>query len=159
MLPILLFEVAWKLLWLGVDALPLWSQNKLEGATLDQAGAIGWVVIADDLVVIGNGRIVAQGSKHDLLRSPGSIVRATDREIVARALVGSHVTFSPVGQDGLLADAEQVGRIAFAAGIPLIELRPAAGAGLEALFLELTAETQRDTTGASDPQRAPVALT
>jgi hypothetical protein len=45
MLPVLLFEVAWKLLWLGVVALPLWSQNKLEGATLDQTGAILWVVI------------------------------------------------------------------------------------------------------------------
>ena len=113
-------------------------------------------VIADDLVMIGHGRIVAQGSKQDLLRSHGSIVRATDREVVARALVSSHVTYSPVGEDGLLADAdaEQVGKIAFAAGIPLIELHPADGAGLEELFLELTAETQRDTTGALNPQGA-----
>ena len=44
MLPILLFEGAWKLLWLGVIAVPLWSQNKLEGATLDQTGRILWVV-------------------------------------------------------------------------------------------------------------------
>lgn len=32
MLPILLFEVSWKLLRLGVVALPLWSDNQLEGA-------------------------------------------------------------------------------------------------------------------------------
>jgi ABC-2 type transport system ATP-binding protein len=32
-------------------------------------------VIADDLVVIGNGRIVAQGAKSDLLRSAGSVIR------------------------------------------------------------------------------------
>ena len=44
MLPILLFEVAWKLTWLGVVALPLWSENKLEGATLEQTGKILWVV-------------------------------------------------------------------------------------------------------------------
>jgi ABC-2 type transport system ATP-binding protein len=113
-------------------------------------------VIADDLVMIGNGRIVAQGAKQDLLRSPGSIVRASDRDVIARALAGSHVTVSPVGEDGLLADAdaEHVGKIALAAGIPLIELRPADGAGLEELFLELTAETQRETTSALNPQGA-----
>ncbi len=106
-------------------------------------------VVADDLVVIGNGRIVAQGAKSDLLRSAGSIVRTSDREVLARALLDSGVTSSPVADDGLLAqaDAEQVGKLAFAAGVPVIELRPADGAGLEEMFLELTAETQRDTTG------------
>ena len=45
MLPVLLFEVGWKLTWLGVIALPLWLDNKLEGATREQAGAVLWVVI------------------------------------------------------------------------------------------------------------------
>jgi hypothetical protein len=45
MLPILLFEVAWKLLWLGIVALPLWLDNHLEGATRDQAAAVLWVGI------------------------------------------------------------------------------------------------------------------
>ena len=43
MLPILLLEVAWKLIWLGVVALPLWSDNALEGATRVQAAPCsGW---------------------------------------------------------------------------------------------------------------------
>ena len=109
-------------------------------------------VIADDLVVIGNGRIVAQGAKRHLLESAGSIIRIPDREVVARALVEAGVTASAVGPDGLHvhADAEDVGRIAFAAGVPVIELRPAEGAGLEEMFLKLTAETQRESEPAND---------
>jgi ABC-2 type transport system ATP-binding protein len=103
-------------------------------------------VIADDLVVIGNGRIVAQGAKSDLLRGAGSFVRAAGRDALAQALADSGVTSSPSGEDALLAqaDTEQVGRIAFAAGLPVIELRPADGAGLEEMFLHLTSDTQRD---------------
>ncbi len=34
-------------------------------------------VIADDIVVIGNGRIVAQGTKNSLLQQAGTFVRAS----------------------------------------------------------------------------------
>ena len=34
-------------------------------------------VIADDLVVIGNGEIVASGSKDELLAAAGTLARAT----------------------------------------------------------------------------------
>jgi ABC-2 type transport system ATP-binding protein len=113
-------------------------------------------VIADDLVVIGNGRIVAQGAKGDLLRSAGSIVRTGDRAVIARALVDAGVTATPAGEDGLLvqAGADQVGRIAFAAGVPVRELRPADGAGLEEMFLQLTAGTQRDSARDNDLEGA-----
>lgn len=48
MLPILLFEVGWKLLWLGTVALPLWLDGDLSGATREQVVKILWasVVIA-----------------------------------------------------------------------------------------------------------------
>jgi ABC-2 type transport system ATP-binding protein len=111
-------------------------------------------VLADDLVVIGKGRIVAQGAKSQLLRPAGSILRTGQRQLIARALIDAGVSSSPVGEDGLLAaaDTTRVGTIAFAVGIPLIELRPDDGASLEEIFLQLTGETQRDT--ATENRRA-----
>jgi ABC-2 type transport system ATP-binding protein len=47
------------------------------------------------------------------------------------------------------AEPEAVGRVAYEAGVALIELRGADGAGLEEMFLELTADTQRDRHDAS----------
>jgi hypothetical protein len=39
MLPILLFESAWKLLWLGAVAAPLWIAGDMDAATSEVAGA------------------------------------------------------------------------------------------------------------------------
>jgi ABC-2 type transport system ATP-binding protein len=44
------------------------------------------------------------------------------------------------------ASTDEVGAVALKAGIALRELRPADGAGLEEMFLALTADTQRDDT-------------
>jgi ABC-2 type transport system ATP-binding protein len=106
-------------------------------------------VIADDLVVIGNGRIVAQGSKAELLQTAGTYVRAVAGADLAGALTGSGITFTR-SADGLRTDAdpERVGKAALAAGVPLIELRTADGAGLEDMFLELTADTSREGAAA-----------
>ena len=46
------------------------------------------------------------------------------------------------------ADPEHVGKVALAAGVPLVELRTADGAGLEDMFLELTADTSREGAAA-----------
>jgi ABC-2 type transport system ATP-binding protein len=107
-------------------------------------------VVADDLVVIGNGRIVAQGAKSDLLRGAGCFVRAVGADVLAAALADAGLTSTSAGPDALRAEgtAEQVGMIAFAAGVPVIELRPADGAGLEEMFLHLTSETQREGAAA-----------
>ena len=103
-------------------------------------------MIADDMVVIGHGRIVAQGTKAQMLQTAGTFAKALDQQALVQALSQSGLTSQPSGDGGLRTDAEpvQVGKIAAAAGIVLIELRPSDGAGLEELFLELTAETQRD---------------
>ena len=109
-------------------------------------------VIADDLVVIGNGRIVASGTKAELLAGAGTLVRTREVAALARALAEAAVATSPV--DGGLradADAELVGQVALAAGVPLLELRAAEGAGLEEMFLELTADTQRDHSPITSP--------
>ena len=53
-----------------------------------------------------------------------------------------------VSGDGSLrtdADTAQVGRAAYDGGVVLTELRTADSGGLEEMFLELTADTQRDT--------------
>ncbi|WP_166140266.1 ABC transporter ATP-binding protein [Nocardioides ochotonae] len=107
-------------------------------------------VIADDIVVIGHGRIVAQGTKADLLAAAGTVVRAADPDRLARALQDAGLTLTAAGNGALRTDAElaHVGQVAFAAGVPLTELRSADGAGLEEMFLELTAETQREGAAA-----------
>ncbi|HSO63564.1 MAG TPA: ATP-binding cassette domain-containing protein [Ornithinibacter sp.] len=107
-------------------------------------------VIADDLVVIGNGQIVAQGTKAELLASAGTVVRARDATALARAMRrgGLTSTIHPDGSVHTDAPTEQVGEVALAAGLVLTELRDADGAGLEEMFLELTADTQREGAAA-----------
>lgn len=45
MLPVLLFEVGWKVLWLAAVALPLWLDDNLTGATREQTIKVLWVII------------------------------------------------------------------------------------------------------------------
>jgi hypothetical protein len=44
-MPLLLFEVAWKFLWLAVVALPLRTAGQVDQATQDLTSAILWVTI------------------------------------------------------------------------------------------------------------------
>jgi len=107
-------------------------------------------VIADDLVVIGNGRIVAQGTKTELLEAAGTVVRTVQASALVRALetAGIQALVSPDGALRTDADTTRVGQVALAAGIALTELRSADGAGLEEMFLELTADSQREGVAA-----------
>lgn len=102
-------------------------------------------MIADDMVLIGRGRIVAQGSKAELLKRSGSLVNALDIELLAKTLAAAGIS-ARLSAGGMYVDAEpaDVGRAVSATSVVLTELRPADGAGLEDLFLQLTAEDQRD---------------
>ena len=97
-------------------------------------------VVADDLVVIREGRVVVQGSKAELLRGSGTQARARDLPALAHALSESGLTVAPTRDGALVADAEPavVGLVAREAGIALIELR-AVENDLEEMFLSLTA--------------------
>ncbi len=103
-------------------------------------------VIADDIVMIGNGRIVSQGTKTELLHNAGTVVRAEDLDELRRALGELGIAVTPSEDGSLRTDAAPalVGKVALEAGVALTELRAAEGTGLEDMFLELTAASQRD---------------
>jgi ABC-2 type transport system ATP-binding protein len=103
-------------------------------------------MIADEMILIGKGRIVAQGTKAELLQNTGTLVRAVEPQVLADALAQEGYTVRPADQGSLLVEAEpvQVGTVAARAGLTLVELRPAESAGLESLFLQLTGDSQRE---------------
>jgi ABC-2 type transport system ATP-binding protein len=97
-------------------------------------------VIADHLVIINAGRIVADGTPEQLRTTRSTLVRALDISALAAALTEAGRQARPAGDGALETDAEpeQVGRIAARAGAVLTELRPQ-GDDLEELFFTLTA--------------------
>ena len=112
--------------------------------------------IADEMILIGRGRIVAQGDRRTLLsgEAASTVVSSEDDERLAAALrEAGHAPTTTA--EGLRVDCEsaEVGRTALGAGVVLTELRSGA-AGLEDLFLELTADTQRDAPSATVPEGA-----
>lgn len=105
--------------------------------------------VADDLVLIGRGQIVAEGTKDELLAATGTHARAAQPEKLAAALLSAGHSVESTSDLGLRTDADTTttGEVALRAGVPLTELKAAEG-GLEEMFLALTAETQREGTAA-----------
>src|SRR5689334_15846076 len=63
-------------------------------------------VIADDIVVIGNGRIVSEGTKSELLHAAGTVVRATDPDLLRSALAELGIATTTSDDDALRTDAD-----------------------------------------------------
>jgi ABC-2 type transport system ATP-binding protein len=108
--------------------------------------------IADEMILIGRGRIVASGTKEQLLSNAdhkSALVTALDNELLGKALrdKGYAVTVAGSGMRVEAAPVE-VGTVAAENAIVLTDLRAADG-GLEELFLTLTEDTQRDDTPAT----------
>jgi ABC-2 type transport system ATP-binding protein len=113
-------------------------------------------LVADEMILIGRGRIVARGDKQALLeRGAGegrasTVVTALDRDALAGALQQSGYDVTPEGGGfRVAASTADVGRVALEHLVVLTELRNGA-TGLEDLFLELTSDSQRDAVPAHD---------
>ena len=106
--------------------------------------------ISDEMILIGNGRIVARGTRDELLANATggvstTLVTALDNRELAEALSAKGFEVHTAGA-GLRVTAEpvDVGRLAADKQIVLTDLRAGNEGGLEDLFLELTADSQRD---------------
>lgn len=106
---------------------------------------------ADRLIVIGRGRLIAEGTVEEVVReaSAGYVrVNTPDPERLRSLLIqdGGEVSNGP---DGTLivtgTTARDVGATAYAAGIALYELTPRS-ASLEEAFIELTRDAAEYTT-------------
>jgi ABC-2 type transport system ATP-binding protein len=107
--------------------------------------------VADQLVIIGGGRVVAQGSRAELLAGAGTLVGAPDEAALVAALDAAGLAVRAADGGGFLVDAqpEEVGRAALAGGVALSRLGPSESAGLEQLFFDLTAGGEQ---AAADPE-------
>ena len=81
---------------------------------------------ADRLVIIGDGRIVAQGSTKDLLSGAGTLVVADDESGLMAALAAADLVARTLPDGGFMVDAEPeaVGRAAVDGGVALSHLGP-----------------------------------
>src|SRR3954451_9120315 len=97
--------------------------------------------VADRMMIIGGGRIQAQGTRAELLTESGTIVEADDLSALDAALRRAGLASHPAegNQRHVEAEPEAVARAALAGGVVLHRLAPAEGAGLERLFFALTA--------------------
>lgn len=100
-------------------------------------------VSADQIIVIGRGKFITQGSVDKLTASAkGTVfVRAANHQQLLAALRSHAGVVNEVNDEGLSVSdltSDQIGQIAFDAGIALYELTPRR-ASLEEVYMDLTA--------------------
>jgi ABC-2 type transport system ATP-binding protein len=107
--------------------------------------------VADRIMIIGGGRIQAQGTRSELLTDSGTIVEADDLAALDAALHSAGLTTHHADGDRRVVAAEPdvVARAAMAAGVVLRRLAVSEDAGLERLFFELTDSTNAELAGAT----------
>jgi ABC-2 type transport system ATP-binding protein len=110
-------------------------------------------LMADNIVVIGKGKLIAETSVTELIAGnahSGVFVRAAKLSGLENLLKKSSIAYKRT--DGGLTIAgkksDDIGKLAFEAGIPVLELVNQA-ASLEQAFLDLTAESQEYHAGGS----------
>jgi ABC-2 type transport system ATP-binding protein len=101
-------------------------------------------VSADQIIVIGRGKFITQGSIEDLTATAGGtvFVRASDITKLTSSIVSRHGTIHETNEHGLTVGgltSDEVGLAAFEAGVAILELTPQR-ASLEDVFMELTAD-------------------
>jgi ABC-2 type transport system ATP-binding protein len=123
-------------------------------------------LVADELILIGRGKIVAQGDMKTLSSrdaADSALVTAVDNQALVDALAQEGHRAMPEG-DGFRVEASttDVSRVSVEHHVLLTDLRSGAK-GLEDLFLELTSPTQREgapAPGSTSPvSPAPVSPT
>lgn len=142
----------------GLDPAGIRWMRSLLGSYADQGGTVLLSShllneierIADDILVIGNGEIVARGTKEELLRPNGTVVKTPNSDVLTEALTSAGLAFTVAGDGGLHVEAEptDVGVLAANNRVVLSELRPGDNQGLEEMFLNLTASNARTEAAA-----------
>lgn len=108
---------------------------------------------AEQIIVIGRGRLITQGSVDELTAGAKDevYVRARDARALEDALRAQAVAYRPEGPGFVVEslDAEAIGDLALAAGVALSTLTPQR-ASLEEVFMELTADSVEYSATASE---------
>jgi ABC-2 type transport system ATP-binding protein len=106
--------------------------------------------MADNIVVIGKGKLIADTSISKLISGSahsGVFVRAQHQAKLEAALQAAKLKFESSGS-GLIVSGkstDDIGKLAFKAGVPVLELTNRS-ASLEEAFLELTADAEEYKT-------------